>query len=237
MIGRHAGEDQRPVARDHARDRATCRRRGRTGRAGCRGTARCRPRADGGSVDSDSSTPARNAPIAIDRPPSCIDQRRAEHDQQRRRRHHLARLRVGEDAEHRVEQPAAGREQRGDRGERDADREPACRRRAACGARRRQERHERQQRHDGEVLEQQDRDEPLALRRRGVAALVQDLHDDGGRGEHEAHGGDERDQRRQAGQRRRRRSAARRRPRPARRRGRRSRAAGSTAATAASRAR
>ena len=125
-------------------------------------------------------------------------ERRAEHHQQRGRRHHLARLRVGEHAEHRIEQPAAGREQRRDGGERDADREPA---RAGGGLRRRrrQERHQRQQRHDREVLQQQDRDQPLALWRRGVAALLQDLHHDGGGGEHEAHGGEERDQWREAG--------------------------------------
>ena len=42
------------------------------------------------------------------RQPAALEQqRRAEHDQQRRGRHHLARLRVGEEAEHRIEDPAA----------------------------------------------------------------------------------------------------------------------------------
>ena len=36
--------------------------------------------------------------------------------------------------------------------------------------------------------------------RRGLAALVEHLHDDRGRRQHEAHAGDERDRRRQAGQ-------------------------------------
>ncbi len=51
--------------------------------------------------------------------------------------------------------------------------------------------HDRQQRHDGEVFEQQDRDHPLATRRRHLALLLQQLHDDRGGGEHEAHSGDE----------------------------------------------
>ena len=125
------------------RDRATCRRRGRTARAGCRGTARRRLRADGGSVDSDSSTPARNAPIAIDKPPTCISKRRAEHDEQRRRRHHFARLRSGQDAEQRVQHVAPDDDEPDDRADsrcrsRSSRARPAlgCRARSAPGTRR-----------------------------------------------------------------------------------------------------
>jgi hypothetical protein len=68
-------------------------------------------------------------------------------------------------AEHRVEQPAAGDDQAHERGEPIADGEPARDGRLA-GRLRREEGDERQQRHDGEVLEQQDRDDALPL---GVA--------------------------------------------------------------------
>ena len=87
-------------------------------------------------VDSESSTPARKAPIAIDSPPTCMSERGAEHDEQRRRGHHLARLGGGEDAEHRVEQPAPGGDQRRDRGEADRDRRPAGRDERRLGRRR-----------------------------------------------------------------------------------------------------
>ena len=132
-------------------------------------------------------------------PADLHHQRRAEHDQQRRRRHHLARVRVGEHAEHRIEQPFARRQQRRDGGERDADRKPARHRRCACGARApgtppaRAAARSRDLRAAGST--------PSAdLRRRGVAALLQDLHDDGGGGQHEAHGGDERHHRRKSEQ-------------------------------------
>ena len=46
--GRHDGEDQRPVARDHAEIERHADAEEEQRRAGCRGTARCRPRADGG---------------------------------------------------------------------------------------------------------------------------------------------------------------------------------------------
>ena len=48
-----------------------------------------------------------------------------------------------------------------------------------------------QQGHDGQILEQQDADRPLAAGRRQVAALLQHLHDDGCGGHDEAHGSDE----------------------------------------------
>ena len=67
-------------------------------------------------------------------------------------------------------------------------------------AARREQRDHREQRHDGEILEQQDRDEALTLGRGGLAALLQNLHDDGGGGEREAHAGDEGDKRCEAEQ-------------------------------------
>ena len=124
-------------------------------------------------------------------PAQLHHQRGAEHHQQRGRRHHLARLRIGEHAEHRVEQPLSRCHQRRDGRERDADGEPA-RARAGLRRRRRQERDQREQRHDRQVFEQQRRHQPLTLRGCDVAALLEDLHHDGGRREHEAHGGEER---------------------------------------------
>ena len=124
-VGRHGGEDQRPVAREH----------GEVER----------------HADAEEEQPEQDAAERLDvdlelmpearfrqhhageecahrhrQAAQLHRQRCAEHDQERGRRHHLARLRIGEDAEHRIEQPAPGREQRRDRGERDADRKPAC---------------------------------------------------------------------------------------------------------------
>lgn len=64
---------------------------------------------------------------------------------------------------------------------------------------------QRQQRHDGQILQQQDGDGPLAFRSGGRALLLEQLHDDGGGREHEPHGPDggdrQGDPRRQRGQR------------------------------------
>ena len=152
-------------------------------------------------VDSDSSTPARKAPIAIDSPPSCMTSAAPSTTSSAAAVITSRACGGREHAEHRVEQPAAGRDQR--RRSRRAPMpmlEPA-RSAGSCsappGARKRDD---RQQRHDRQVLEQQDRDDALALRRRGLAALVEHLHDDRGRGQHEAHAGDEGDRERQARQ-------------------------------------
>ena len=123
---------------------------------------------------------------------------RAEHDEKCGRRHHLARLRASQHAEHRVEQPFAGRDERSERDDRDADVFPArARRRHARNGR--QQRDEGEEGHDREIFEQEDRDRALALGRRALAALVEDLHDDRGRREREAHGRDEGDDRRETG--------------------------------------
>jgi hypothetical protein len=116
--------------------------------------------------------------------------RRTEHDEQRRRRHHLARAGGREHPEERIEQIAPGQHQRHDGTDGDADGKPAV-----GGIRRRRPRAEQRddgkQRHDGKVLEEQDRDDALPLQGRHRAPLLQHLHDDGGRGEHEAGSGDE----------------------------------------------
>jgi hypothetical protein len=61
---------------------------------------------------------------------------------------------------------------------------------------RRDESHEGQKGHDRHVLQEQDRNDPLALRRRELALLVEDLEDDCGRGQHETDPEDEGDGRR-----------------------------------------
>ena len=118
------------------------------------------------------------------------DQRRTEHHQQRGGGHDLARAGVGEDAEQRVEQVAPGDHQGDDGADADADLAQALGQGDVAAARR-QEGDQRQQRHDHQVFEQKDRDDALALRRGDVAAFLQQLHDDGGRGQHEAGAGDE----------------------------------------------
>ena len=127
-------------------------------------------------------------------------ERGAQHDQQRRCRHNLARFRGGKQLEHRVEQPAACRDQSGKGGERNADVDKA-RMRVRFRTSRRQEGDDREQRHDRQVLEQQDRHDALAGGRGSVAALLDDLHDDGRGRQHEAHAGHESDDRRVTGER------------------------------------
>ncbi len=152
------------------------------------------------NVDSESSTPARNAPMRHRQPAPLHEQRRAEHHQQRRRGHHLATAEAGQDAEQRVQRPS--------------DRPPPARRapRVPCSTdshartrrldrralREPEERHQREQRDDRQVLEQQDRHRALAGGVAVVAALVEHLHDHGGRGQHETHRADHRDRRRPA---------------------------------------
>ena len=187
-------------------------------------------------LDSDSSTPARNAPIAIDRPLSCITSAAPSTTSSAAavitsRACALARMRnIGLSSQ----RPAA---KQSPRWRRARSRSRASARPRRLRRARRQERHQRQQRHDGEVFEQQDRHQPLPLRRRGVAALLQDLHRRSRW--RRARSPWRRGTRPPAEIRRacRRRSTARRRRRPARRRDRKCPAAGSTAATAASRAR
>ena len=100
----------------------------------------------------------------------------AEHDQERARRHGLAGAGCGEQAEHGVEQPASGSDDRRD-GERDlGGRDGGLAQPGGGAAARRQKGKERQERHHRHVLEQKDREgragrRPAATRhdRRGCA--------------------------------------------------------------------
>ncbi|MOA04804.1 hypothetical protein D3C78_1243750 [compost metagenome] len=116
--------------------------------------------------------------------------RRTEHHQQRRSRHHLTRAGSGQQAEKRVEKITPGQDERADGGKRDADGDPALRRRHMFAART-EEGDKRQQRHDGQILKQQDGDDALALEARHAVAFLQHLHDDRRRGQHETGAGDE----------------------------------------------
>ena len=113
--------------------------------------------------DSASSTPARKAPIAIDRPASSIPaRRRARPAAPRRSSPRGRRSRRG--AEERVEAVAAGETTAASAAS--AVAMPISMSRLAPSPRtpgRRQQRQQREQRHDREVLEQQDREGALAV--------------------------------------------------------------------------
>ena len=125
-------------------------------------------------------------------PAPLHEQRGTQHDQQRRSRHDIPAAERRDDPEQRVEGPAPHADQARKRRNRDQHREPGRPRRLHVGTvRKGQERHQRQQRNDRQVLEQQDRHRTLAGRRRGLAALVEHLHDHGRRRQHEPHGTDD----------------------------------------------
>ena len=90
-------------------------------------------------------------------------QRRAKDNQQGGRGHHLARAGLGENAKHRIEQEAPDNNQSRQRSEGHAHRDPAVGRGGLVAARC-EEGDEGKQRHDGDVFQQQDRNDPLALR-------------------------------------------------------------------------
>lgn len=125
-------------------------------------------------------------------------QRRAQHHQQRGGGHHFAGMRGRQQAEQGVEQPAPGRQQRQDATDGDGRLQPGIA--MLGGACRRQQRHQGQQGHDGEVFEQQDGNDALALGAGGLVALAQYLHDDGGGRQHETHRRHEGRRPRQSGQ-------------------------------------
>ncbi len=132
-------------------------------------------------------------------PAELHDEGRAEHDEQRRRGHHLARPRLGEKAEDRIEQVAPRHDDAKHGPDRDDRLEPV---RCACAlvARGGEEGDDGERRDDGEVLEEEDREDLLAVGIGGLAAFLEDLHDDRRRGEGEAHRRDDGDRRRQAGE-------------------------------------
>ena len=126
-------------------------------------------------------------------PDNLHQQRGAEHDEQRRRGHHLARAGPGEQAEERIEQIAAGEHDRrdgaGDRARPRRRYRPGSR--ACVLAARREQRQQREQRHHGHVLEQQDGEGALAVVVLQLAALLEDLQRDRGRGQREREPGDQ----------------------------------------------
>ena len=135
--------------------------------------------------------PGQERPHRRRQPPGLQPQRRTQHHQQGGGGHHLARLRRRQQPEEGVQQIAPRHHQRGDGAQTKGH--PA----QTVGQRHRraprcQKGHQRQQGHDGQVLQQQDRDNPLPLGQRDRAALFQHLHDDGGRGQHEPGARDQR---------------------------------------------
>ena len=122
--------------------------------------------------------------------------RRPQHHEQGGRSHHLAGVRRRQNPEHRVEQPASGGDERRERRHRDTYPRPPIRRRGLAAVA--EKRNQRQERYDRQVLQEQDRDDPLAGIRRRIAALVEQLHDDRGRREDEARSPDKGDQGRKA---------------------------------------
>ena len=124
-------------------------------------------------------------------------QRGAEDDEQGGGGHHLPRPGTGEQGEHRVEQPAAGGDQGGEREQGEADGDPV---RAFRLVPRGEDRDQGQERHDRQVLQQQDGDDALPGGGGDLALLLQHLHGDGGGGQDEAHGGDEGHGRGEAGE-------------------------------------
>ena len=131
--------------------------------------------------DSARSTPARNAPIAIESPAFCMTSAAPSTTSSARGGHHLAGAARGEEAEERVEAVAPDEHDR-----RRARRAPSRCRSARRGWRRcsaehagrREERQQREDRHDREVLEQQHREGALAVGRLQVAALLEHLQGD-----------------------------------------------------------
>ena len=134
------------------------------------------------NVDSESSTPARKAPIAIDRPLTCMISAAPSTTSSAAAVITSRAWVCGQDAEQRVEQEPAGDDHQQDRAGGDPDLDEAVRTGGVLAARREEGDH-RERRDDGEVLEEEDREDLLAVRRRDFAALLEDLHDDRGRGE------------------------------------------------------
>ena len=128
-------------------------------------------------------------------------QRGAEHDQKCCGGHHLARAGAREDAEQRVHHPLARHKHQEYRASCDADRLPPRRGSVSCalraGHQTRDDRNQGEQRHDHQILEQEDGNRALSAGSRDFTTILQHLHDDGGRREHEAEGADERCGRRQ----------------------------------------
>ena len=110
---------------------------------------------------------------------------RAQHEQQGGRRHHFARAGRSKNAEHRIEQIAARKDEAENAAKADSDALQALHE-GDVPAPGREERDQRQQRHNGEILKQQNRHHLLAARLGKVAPLLKHLHDDGGGGEDKA---------------------------------------------------
>ena len=142
-------------------------------------------------VEVESSTPARNAPIAMLSPPNCMSSAAPSTTSSAAavitsRARALARTR---NTGLRIPRPTA-------RGQHATERRRMAIQAGLTPARRpaarRQHRDHGEQRHDHQILEQKDRDDLLPARGRELSALLKDLHDDGGRGQNEPHAGDER---------------------------------------------
>ena len=114
----------------------------------------------------------------------------AQDDKQRRRRHDFPRTAGREQPEHRVQKVYPRHHQ--SRNRRKTDPDPLCPvQQRHILAPRRKKGDQRQKRHDRQIFQQQDRHDPLPLRRRNIAPLLQHLHHDGGGGQREPRPGDE----------------------------------------------
>ena len=151
--------------------------------------------AEGGFGEQD----ARDKRAHRHRQPACFhQQRRAEDDEQRGGGHHFAGAGSGEDAEERVQHEQPGDDQRGECAKGDGGGLPQRSRRFADGLQRREKGDDGEQRHNQQIFKKEYGDNALSARGGDVAALVQNLHDDGGRGEDKARRADETDLPREA---------------------------------------
>ena len=186
----HAGENQPPVTRDHGQiERHADAEEKETEQQATEGlNIRFQLVAEGGFGEENT----RDKRTHRHRQPARFhQQRRAEDDEQRGGSHHFARAGGGEDAKERVEQKQADGDQRGECRQRHADGLPQRFYHLARRLQRREKGDDGQQRHNQQILKKQNGDNALPTRAGNIATLVQHLHDDRGRSQHEARRADE----------------------------------------------
>ena len=186
----HAGENQPPVTRDHGQiERHADAEEKETEQQATEGlNIRFQLVAEGGFGEENT----RDKRTHRHRKPARFhQQRRTEDDEQRGGRHHLARAGGGEDAKERVEQKQADGDQRGECRQRHADGLPQRFYHLARRLQRREKGDDGQQRHNQQIFKKQNGDHALPTRAGNIATLVQHLHDDRGRSQHEARRADE----------------------------------------------
>ena len=181
----HAGENQPPVTRDHGQiERHADAEEKETEQQATEGlNIRFQLMAEGGFGEENTRDERAHR---HGKPARFHQQRRAEDDEQRGGGHHFARAGGGKDAEKRVQHEQPGDDQRGECAEGNGGGLPQRPYRFAGGLQRREKGDDGEQRHNQQIFKKENGDNALSARGGDVAALVQHLHDDGGRGEDEA---------------------------------------------------